>query len=171
MNVEIERTMADRQKKIRYVCSRIPREETTRIYLTQGGGGEDIYADLYPMIDDMGGCDLQIETNEPETGGLNDVYEYYRHQDMTYEEWKRWWNYRNPEKDDRAEYDAKVAALSKAQRLYYEAASETVPLRAEPLILKVGGEPGVGQSKGCLTTLVKLGLFKKDRGYLRVPRP
>jgi len=171
MTHDVARMMADRQKKIQYICSCFPKDETTRIFLTHGGSeGPDIYADLYPLIDDEGNVDLEIDTNEQEAIGLDDVYQYFRLEDMTSEEWQRWWDHQtrqNEGSNRRSEFREMVDSLSVTEREVFEAASETDPVRGELLTIKAGHEYD-GHTKGCMAHLVKMGLFKKVKGgYLR----
>ncbi len=87
MNFTTEQLQSDRTKMVRFICERIPADGTTVILVDDGG--EPAWADLYPSWDDEGGWDLRIETNEPEWVGLKEVYDLFRRQEVTWEEWER----------------------------------------------------------------------------------
>ena len=125
-------------------------------------------ASLIPLRAEDGKVDgLLIETNEPELVDLDFVYQHFRRQEMTYEEyWKEslW-------VDPVRRFKRQVDALSQNERELYEEASTTQPIRGEVLAVHAGHEYD-GQIKGCLSLLVKLGLLKKVRGgYLRAGCP
>lgn len=72
------------------------------------------------------------------------------------------------------DYDQKLVSLAPTQRELFDAASETVPMRAKTLAIKakVEHDPEYGHIKGCLSGLRKLGLLRLAKGgYLRTPKP
>lgn len=88
MHLTTEQLRFDRIRMMRFICERIPADGTT-VILADAGGGEPAWADLYPSWDDEAGWDLRIETNEPEWVGLKEVYDHFRRQEVTWEEWGR----------------------------------------------------------------------------------
>jgi excisionase family DNA binding protein len=78
---------ADNRRMKRFICGRIP-QDGTRIVLADGEDGP-AWADLLPVWDDDGDCDLLIGTNEPEWANLREVYDYFRRTDLTWSEWKK----------------------------------------------------------------------------------
>lgn len=66
----VDQIQADNCKMKRFICERT---DGTRIVLADGVEGGPAWADLYPIWDDDGECDLLIETNEPEWVGLREV--------------------------------------------------------------------------------------------------
>jgi hypothetical protein len=157
--------LADQRKKEKYVCDRIP-EDGMRIVLYEGSPGESsIIADLSVECWE-GNVDLVIETNEPDVVDLNEVYRYFRRREMTVEEFWREMNFVDPEKD----YRRKIALLSQTERELFEESSEH-ERRAAQTIADRAGHDLSGQTKGCLSVLVKLGLLDKHRGYLRRQPP
>ena len=155
--------MNDRQKMVSYICSRIPSEGTRVILTTEGSDGPAIFADLTPSYDADLGWELQIESNEPEWTTLKEVYEYFRHLDMTHEEWWKELTWVDPVKDFPRKYDL----LTPTEQEIFDAASDTVPIRGEAL-LAATKRAYTGQAKYIPTLLVKMGLFAKvKKGYLR----
>jgi hypothetical protein len=162
MNMKL--VVADRRKKAKYVCGRIP-DEGMRIVLVEGTSEyPPIYAEL-SLVRWEGRCDLVIETNEPDFVDLNEVYRYFRHRDMTLEERWREMVFVDPAKD----YRRKVALLSQKERELFEASSETQ--RHPGRIISASSYPEHdynGQTKACLSLLVKMGLLHSNsRGYIR----
>lgn len=166
-NAPRHRVAHDRDKMTRYICLRIPPDGTRVILTSSGEDGPAIYADLTPLFEAEEGWHLDIISNEPEWATLKQVYEYFRHSDMTKDEWRREVTWVDPVK----EYWRKIQSLSPTERDIFYAASETC---AQPgiNIIKATIHDYYGQTKTMLSLLVKLGLFRKVKGgYLRTPQP
>ena len=59
-------------------------------FILANGGDGPIGVFVTPVGDDpRTGIDIDIATNQPDAVTLKDVYDYYRNQDMTWEEWSR----------------------------------------------------------------------------------
>ena len=72
----------DRRKKVRCVCKRVP-DEGIRIFLAFGDSDTTpTWAHITPLGDD----ELLIDTNDSEWVDFDEVYKYFRHQEMTNEE-------------------------------------------------------------------------------------
>lgn len=162
--MRMSQVLADRRKMRRYICTRIP-ADGTKVILAHGCDGE-VYADLTPWHDE--GSDeweLDIQSNEPDSATLEDVYKHFRFQDMTSQEWHRHFTYVDPVK----QFNQKVDSLSPNEREVFDAASDSEPSIGEDLVFKAGHDYN-GQMKGILCLLVKLGLLVKVKGgYLRKP--
>lgn len=78
---------ADRHRMKAFIAARLP-EEGCRVVLAEGEGGE-VWAELNPIWDHEDGWDLHWETNEPDAIGLREIYDHFRWQDMTVQEWRR----------------------------------------------------------------------------------
>jgi len=86
MQLCLDKIVSDERKMIAYICQRIPREDF-RVILANGADGP-AWADLTPLWDDERGWDLHFETNLPEWVTLVRIYDHFREQDMTAQEWK-----------------------------------------------------------------------------------
>jgi excisionase family DNA binding protein len=84
----LNQIQSDKRKMIDFICERIRPDTPTRIVLADGADGP-LWVDLDPVWDEDGGCELFIETNEPDAVGLREVYEYFRRKEMTFWEWER----------------------------------------------------------------------------------
>ena len=82
----VNQIQADIRRMKRFICERVP--EDGRIVLADGDEGP-AWADLLPVWDEDGDCDLHIETNEPEFVNLREVYDHFRRREMTWAEWSR----------------------------------------------------------------------------------
>jgi hypothetical protein len=78
---------SDRRRMKASIASRIP-EEGIEVVLAVGGEGE-LSVELYPIQYDDGDWDLRYETDSPEAICLQDIYEHFRRQGMTWLEWQR----------------------------------------------------------------------------------
>jgi excisionase family DNA binding protein len=81
MYLSYDQIKADKAKMEQFICERLP-PDTTRVDL--GGGA---WADLTPFWDDRFGWSLLLETDEPDSVGLWEVYQHFRHREMTRREW------------------------------------------------------------------------------------
>jgi hypothetical protein len=79
--------LEDRRKMKEFVASRIP-EEGCRIVLADGEDGE-LWVHLDPVRYPDGELDLHWETNLPEAVDLDEIYEHFRVQEMTWAERQR----------------------------------------------------------------------------------
>lgn len=162
-NSKQKRSRNDRERMSRYICERIS-PMGTRVELTDGGeDGQPYYADLTPLYDpETDTWELIIERNS-DWVTLWEVYEYFRHRDMTHDEWFREVTWVNPSK----EFDRKVSRLSPNELKIFDATDERVPLTGEKVAAIANCEYS-GQTKGILSLLVKLGLLVKTKGgYVR----
>lgn len=80
--LNVDRILADNRRMKNFIGERLPPDTTTRIVLADGGDGP-LWADLLPIWDDDGDCDLFIETNEPDAVGLRAMYLHFRREEMT----------------------------------------------------------------------------------------
>lgn len=79
---------ADHGKMKCFICERIP-DGGTRIVLADGPEGGPAWADLTPLWDEAGECDLLLDSNESEWVSLAEVYDHLRLKEMTWREWLR----------------------------------------------------------------------------------
>ena len=79
--------ISDNRKMKRFICERIP-EEGIRIVIADGAEGGPAWADLTPIWDEGGGCDLMLDSNEPEWVRLREVFDHFRLQEITWREWR-----------------------------------------------------------------------------------
>lgn len=86
MQLTTDQYQRDRRKMKAYIASRLP-DERTRVVIADGEGGE-LWADLDPISYD-GEWDLHWETNCREYVDLQVIYDHFRLQEMTLEEWRR----------------------------------------------------------------------------------
>jgi len=160
-----ETRMNDKQVMCRYIAHRLPHFAATRVELI--AGREGVIADVTVLPEDDGTFEVEIDSNCPDWVTLPEVYHHYRCQEMT--SFERRANFAYGRR--RSDYDAKVKSLSDNERAIFEAADETIPCRGEPLVMSLPSFNHGGQTRGCLAHLVKLGLLRKNKGYLRVRRP
>jgi hypothetical protein len=83
----LEQILGDKKKMTAYVCERL-QKDGMEITLADGPGGP-VWATLFSAWDDEFGWDLLIETNEPDWVRLEEIYRYFRRQEMTSLEWEQ----------------------------------------------------------------------------------
>ena len=167
----------DRRHKEKYVWSRIPFNESTRIeFHWHNEDGAKAVAKLIPSKT----VSCSSRADDRDEIDLDRIYRHFREKEMTIEESRQDWAYRmglnNRLAAAQADFDHKLAALSQKERQLYESASETDPMRGDVVAaIKFPVQAGDGHIKGCLSHLVKLGLLRKIQGkgggYIRVRRP
>src|SRR4051812_36425380 len=86
MRLSLGQWLSDWKTMERYVCERIP-GDGIRVGLAAGEEGVS-WADLYPVWDADRGWELHIERSD-EWVSLQEVYDHFRRQEMTYAEWWR----------------------------------------------------------------------------------
>lgn len=79
---------ADRETMKRFIWRRTYPDGDAFLWANGGDGPIGVF--VTPIGDDpRTGIDIDIATNEPNAVRLRDVYDYYRTQDVTWEEWSR----------------------------------------------------------------------------------
>jgi hypothetical protein len=84
MHLSIGQLLADRKTMEQYICERIP-GDGTRVILATGEEG-DAWADLFPVWNDGVGWELHMERSDGWVS-LQEVYDHFRRQEMTWREW------------------------------------------------------------------------------------